>query len=77
TLSRTMMTGVSTLMVLVALAVLGGETIHNFSLALIVGIIVGTYSSIYIASPIVLGLGLTQADLIAPEKEGDKIDQRP
>lgn len=77
TLSRTMMTGVTTLMVLVALAVLGGETIHNFSIALIVGIVVGTYSSIYIATPIVLGLGLTQADLIQPEKEGDKIDQRP
>ncbi len=77
TLSRTMMTGVTTLMVLIALAVLGGETIHNFSIALIVGIVVGTYSSIYIATPIVLGLGLTQADLIQPGKEGDKIDQRP
>ncbi|MGH8550779.1 MAG: protein translocase subunit SecF [Methylococcales bacterium] len=77
TLSRTMMTGVTTLMVLIALAVLGGETNHNFSIALIVGIVVGTYSSIYIATPIVLGLGLTQADLIPPEKEGDRIDQRP
>lgn len=77
TLSRTMMTGVTTLMVLVALAVLGGETIHNFSVALIVGILIGTYSSIYIATPIVLGLGLTQADLMVPEKEGDRIDQRP
>jgi preprotein translocase subunit SecF len=77
TLSRTLMTGVTTLLVLVALAALGGETIHNFSIALIVGIVVGTYSSIYIASPIVLGLGVSQADLIPPEKEGQEIDHRP
>ena len=77
TLSRTLMTGLTTLLVLIALAALGGEIIHNFSLALIVGIVVGTYSSIYIASPIVLGLGVTQADLIPPEKEGQEIDQRP
>jgi preprotein translocase subunit SecF len=77
TLSRTMMTGVTTLLVLVALAILGGETIHNFAIALIVGILVGTYSSIYIATPIVLGLGLTQADLIPPEKEGKEVNPRP
>ncbi len=77
TLSRTMMTGVSTLMVLIALAFLGGETIHNFSIALIVGTVFGTYSSIYIATPIVLGLGLTPADLIPPDKEGKEVNPRP
>lgn len=77
TLSRTIMTSLTTLLVLVALAMLGGEIIHNFSLALIVGVLIGTYSSIYIASPMVLGLGVTQADLIPPEKEGGDFDLRP
>lgn len=77
TLSRTLMTSLTTLLVLVALAILGGEIIHNFSLALIVGVLIGTYSSIYIASPMVLGLGVTQADLIPPEKEGGELDLRP
>lgn len=77
TLSRTLMTSLTTLLVLFALALLGGEIIHNFSLALIVGILIGTYSSVYIASPVVLGLGVTQADLIPPEKEGAEIDHRP
>lgn len=77
TLSRTIMTSLTTLLVLVALAMLGGEIIHNFSLALIVGVLIGTYSSIYIASPMVLGLGVTQADLIPPEKEGGEFDLRP
>ena len=76
TLSRTLMTSFTTLLVLVALAMLGGEIIHNFSLALIVGVLIGTYSSIYIASPMVLGLGITQADLIPPEKEGGEFDLR-
>ena len=77
TLSRTLMTSFTTLLVLVALAMLGGEIIHNFSLALIVGVLIGTYSSIYIASPMVLGLGVTQADLIPPEKEGGDFDLKP
>jgi preprotein translocase subunit SecF len=77
TLSRTIMTSLTTLLVLVALAMLGGEIIHNFSLALIVGVLIGTYSSIYIASPMVLGLGVTQADLIPPEKEGGDFDLKP
>jgi preprotein translocase subunit SecF len=77
TLSRTLMTSLTTLLVLVALAMLGGEIIHNFSLALIVGVLIGTYSSIYIASPMVLGLGVTQADLIPPEKEGGDFDLKP
>lgn len=77
TLSRTLMTSLTTLLVLVALAFLGGQSIHNFALALIFGVVVGTYSSIFIASPVVLGLGVTQADLLIPEKEGEGIDVRP
>jgi preprotein translocase subunit SecF len=61
----------------IALAVLGGEIIHNFSIALLVGIVIGTYSSICIASPIVLVLGITQQDLMAPVKEGTEIDNMP
>lgn len=76
TLSRTLMTGLTTLLVLGALLFLGGEIIQNFALALIIGIVVGTYSSIYIASPIVLALGVSKADLIVPEKEG-ALDDRP
>lgn len=77
TLSRTIITSLTTLLVLIALAVLGGEIIHNFAIALIIGVLVGTYSSIYIASPIVLGLGVSKADLILPDKEGAAVDNRP
>ncbi len=54
TLSRTILTSVTTLVVVVALFVLGGGIIHDFAFALIVGILIGTYSSIYVASPILL-----------------------
>jgi len=77
TLSRTIVTSLTTLLVLLALAILGGELIHNFAVALIIGVLVGTYSSIYIASPIVLGLGVSKADLVLPEKEGMIVDNRP
>lgn len=77
TLGRTIMTSLTTLLVLISLALLGGELIHNFALALIVGVVVGTYSSIYIASPVVLGLGVSRADLLVPEKEGADLDDRP
>jgi preprotein translocase subunit SecF len=70
TLSRTVMTSSLTLLVVIALFVFGGEVIHNFSLALILGIGVGTYSSIYVASPISLALGITKSDLIPVKKEG-------
>ncbi|MDX8402855.1 MAG: protein translocase subunit SecF, partial [Mariprofundaceae bacterium] len=56
TLGRTLMTSVTTLLVVVSLFLFGGEVIHNFAFALIVGIFVGTYSSIYIASPVMLAL---------------------
>lgn len=77
TLSRTLMTSFTTILVLIALAVLGGEIIHNFSVALLVGILIGTYSSIFVASPIVLALGLTQKDLMVPVKEGTDVDDLP
>ncbi|MCD2449685.1 protein translocase subunit SecF [Methylicorpusculum oleiharenae] len=77
TLSRTLMTSFTTIIVVVALAVLGGQTIHNFALALLVGISVGTYSSIFIASAIVLSMGVTQEDLMEPVKEGVDIDNMP
>jgi preprotein translocase subunit SecF len=76
TLSRTMMTSLTTLLVLIALALLGGQIIHNFAVALIVGVVVGTYSSIFIASPVVLALGVSKEDLMLPEKEGQDIDNR-
>ena len=74
TFSRTLMTSATTLLVLISLFVFGGEVIHTFSLALILGVVVGTYSSIYIASTATLAMGVTKADLmpvVAEEKEGD------
>lgn len=77
TLSRTLMTSITTALVLVALAVLGGEIIHNFAIALLIGVAIGTYSSIYVASPVVLALGITKEDLMVPIKEGEEIDELP
>lgn len=68
TISRTLITSVTTLIVLTALFVVGGEVIHAFSLALILGVIVGTYSSIYIASTATLALGVSKEDLIQVQK---------
>jgi len=70
TLSRTLMTSVTTLIVLLALFFLGGEIIHGFALALIIGVVVGTYSSIYVASSTTLALGISKEDLMPPQKEG-------
>jgi len=77
TLSRTLMTSLTTLLVLIALFVFGGELIHGFATALIVGVIVGTYSSIYVASSAALALGVSKEDLMPPEKEGADLDQSP
>ena len=71
TLSRTLMTSITTLLVVVSLFVFGGEVIHAFSIALLLGIVVGTYSSIYIASNTVLSMGVSKADLMPPEKQED------
>lgn len=77
TLARTLITGLTTLLVLFALLLLGGESIAPFSIALIVGIIVGTYSSIYTASATALLLGVNQQDLIEPVKDPDLVDDLP
>jgi preprotein translocase subunit SecF len=77
TLSRTLMTSFTTLLVLVALFVFGGELIHGFATALLVGIIVGTYSSIYVASNAALRLGVSKADFLTVPKEGAGVDARP
>jgi len=76
-LARTLITGLTTLLVLVALLVLGGESIAPFSIALIVGIIIGTYSSIYTASATALLLGVSPQDLLEPIKDPDLIDDLP
>lgn len=76
-LARTLITGITTLLVLVALLVLGGESIAPFSIALIVGIIVGTYSSIYTASATALVLDVNPQDLIEPIKDPSLIDDLP
>lgn len=69
TLSRTIMTSVMTLMVVVALYFLGGESLHGFSLSLIVGIIIGTYSSIFISGALALAMGLNRTNLMPAPKE--------
>ena len=76
-LARTLITGLTTLLVLVALLMLGGESIAPFSIALIVGIIVGTYSSIYTASATALALDVSPQDLIEPVKDPSLIDDLP
>jgi len=76
-LARTIITGVTTLVVLMALLMLGGESVGPFSIALIVGIIVGTYSSIYTASATALMLHVNAQDLMPPEIDPEAIDDLP
>ena len=77
TISRTLVTSLTTLLVLLALFFIGGEVIHSFALALIVGVVVGTYSSIYIASSMLVLLNVTSEDLIPDEKENAELDELP
>lgn len=77
TLSRTLMTSMTTMIVLLALFFLGGEVIHAFSTALIAGVVVGTYSSIFVASTVALYLGVSKEDLMPVQKEGAEVDDRP
>jgi len=77
TLSRTLMTSTTTLLVLTALFYFGGEIIHGFAFTLIIGVLVGTYSSIYVASSALLMLGVSKYDLMEVEKEGATLDARP
>ncbi len=76
TLGRTLATSGTTLFVLLSLYIFGGEMIHGFSTALLIGIGVGTYSSIYIASNLLLVQNISRDDLIVPVKEGD-VDEMP
>jgi preprotein translocase subunit SecF len=75
TLSRTIMTSMLTLFVVVALFVYGGETIHAFSLALIIGIVIGTYSSIYVAGALAVAMGLDRKDFLPNQRK--ELDDRP
>ena len=77
TLARTMMTSITTLLVLIALFIFGGELIHGFATALIFGVVIGTYSSIYVASSSALMLGISKDDLMPVEKEGADLDHIP
>jgi preprotein translocase subunit SecF len=75
TLARTFVTAITTLLVLFALLFLGGQAVYAFSLALIIGVTVGTYSTIYVATAAALTLGVSQADLLPPKRE--EIDDMP
>ena len=79
TMSRTVITSLTTILVLLALFFLGGQLIHGFATALLFGVFIGTYSSIYIASSTALMLGVSREDLMPPqvEKEGEDLDPMP
>jgi preprotein translocase subunit SecF len=77
TLSRTVMTSLTTMLVLLALFFLGGEAVHGFAIALIVGVIIGTYSSIFVASPTALALNVTAIDLLPPQQDEKEVDGLP
>jgi preprotein translocase subunit SecF len=77
TLSRTLITSGATLLVVLVLLLVGGETLKGFSTALLVGILVGTYSSIYIASALALDMKLSARDLMPPQKDTSELDALP
>lgn len=77
TLSRTLMTSITTLFVVIALFIFGGPTIHSFSLALLIGIGFGTYSTIYIAISVALDLGLKREHMLVQKVNKDDIDELP
>lgn len=81
TISRTINTSGTTLVVVIALYILGGEAINNFAIALIIGVVVGTYSSIYVSANMLMAMGVTREDLMVPVKEGtgegDEEEQPP
>lgn len=77
TLGRTLVTSITTLLVLLSLFLFGGEIIHGFATALMIGIVIGTYSSIFIAANVMLSMGISREDLIIPVKEGAEIDDMP
>ena len=75
TLARTIMTSLTTALVLFALMIVGGDIIHYFAVALMIGVVVGTYSSIFVASSLLVAMKVTREDLIPPEVE--EVDDRP
>ncbi|MBM87657.1 MAG: protein translocase subunit SecF [Gammaproteobacteria bacterium] len=77
TLSRTLITSFTTLLVLFSVLLIGGETTQGFAIALIIGVVVGTYSSIYVASNVILYMNVTREDLMIPLKEGADLDALP
>ena len=77
TLGRTIITSFTTLLVLVSILLVGGESTQGFAIALIIGVVVGTYSSIYIASNVILMMNVTREDLMIPIKEGSEFDDIP
>lgn len=77
TLGRTLVTSGTTILVLLALFFVGGELIHNFSTALLIGVGVGTYSSVYVAATVLLMLHISKEDLMPPEKEGEALEELP
>ena len=76
-LGRTIVTSFTTLLVLFALFIFGGELIRGFSLALILGVIIGTYSSIYVVANMLMSLNLSKEDLAVPEPEGAEFENLP
>ena len=77
TLSRTLITSLTTLLVLFSILFIGGESTQGFAIALIIGVVIGTYSSIYIASNVILYMDVTREDLMIPVKEGAELDGLP
>ena len=77
TLSRTILTSLTTLLVVLTLLIIGGEVISGFATALLVGVLIGTYSSIFIANPAVLVLGISREDMLPVKKEGAEADALP
>jgi len=77
TLSRTVITSFTTLLVLFSILFIGGESTQGFAVALIIGVVIGTYSSIYIASNVILYMNVTREDLMLPVKEGAELDDIP
>jgi len=77
TLSRTLITSLTTLLVLFSILFIGGESTQGFAVALIIGVVIGTYSSIYIASNVILYMNVTREDLMLPVKEGAELDDTP
>jgi preprotein translocase subunit SecF len=77
TLGRTLVTSLTTMLVLLALFFFGGEMIHGFATALMIGVLVGTYSSIYVASNVLLAMNITREDLLPPVKDDSEVDDRP